>query len=84
MPGTIEGRILQCNGGFYYVEAAAVLYECRARGLFRKSGITPLAGDRAVIATGEDTQSQPAVKTACLKRRCAGLRWWISCPGATA
>ena len=72
MPGTIEGRILQCNGGFYYVEAAAVLYECRARGLFRKSGITPLAGDRAVIATGEDTQSQPRSENSLFEKAVCG------------
>ena len=36
---------MQCVGGFYYVEAADTLYTCRARGLFRRRGITPVAGD---------------------------------------
>lgn len=49
-----EGRILRGVGGFYYVETADAVYECRARGLFRKEGITPLAGDRAVIAVEAD------------------------------
>ena len=45
----LRGRIIKGIGGFYYVDAAGVLYECRARGLFRKQGITPLVGDMADI-----------------------------------
>ncbi|MCR5632681.1 MAG: hypothetical protein K6F60_04225, partial [Eubacterium sp.] len=28
----LRGRIIKGIGGFYYVDAAGVLYECRARG----------------------------------------------------
>ena len=45
----MDGRLLMCNGGFYYVQTADAQYECRARGVFRKQGITPLAGDRVQI-----------------------------------
>ncbi len=49
------GIILKGIGGFYYVEAAEQVYECKARGLFRKQRITPAAGDRVRIAVdGED------------------------------
>lgn len=44
-----KGRIIGSIGGFYYVEAANAVYECRARGIFRKEGVTPLVGDRVVI-----------------------------------
>lgn len=37
-------------GGFYYVKTAAGLVECRARGIFRKQGIVPLAGDNVVLS----------------------------------
>ncbi len=50
---SLEGLILQGIGGFYYVEAADGLYECRARGSLRKLGVTPLAGDRVTITVGE-------------------------------
>jgi ribosome biogenesis GTPase len=50
----LEGIILKCVGGFYYVEAADSVYECKARGIFRKSGITPVAGDTASITVLED------------------------------
>lgn len=49
-----EGIIIKGIGGFYYVEVADTIYECRGRGTLRgKSSrtdrITPLAGDRCVI-----------------------------------
>ncbi len=49
-----EGRILQGIGGFYYVEAADGIYECRARGSFRNRGITPFCGDVVTISVSDD------------------------------
>ena len=49
-----NGLIIQGIGGFYYVEAAGRLYECRARGSLRKLGVTPLAGDRVRITVQDD------------------------------
>jgi ribosome biogenesis GTPase len=51
---TIRGLILQGIGGFYSVEAAGRIYECRARGIFRKNGVTPFAGDFVTISAGPD------------------------------
>lgn len=36
-------------GGFYYVRTEDGIAECRARGIFRKRGITPVAGDQVVL-----------------------------------
>ncbi len=42
----INGRIIKGIGGFYYVKAADnVIYECKARGIFRKESIKPAIGD---------------------------------------
>ncbi len=49
-----HGRILKGIGGFYYVEAANQVYECKARGIFRKTGITPYAGDCVRIGIEQD------------------------------
>lgn len=49
----IRGVILKGIGGFYYVAAGENIYECRARGRFRKDGITPLPGDRVEISPGQ-------------------------------
>ena len=35
-------------GGFYYVKTETGIVECRARGIFRKRGIAPVAGDQVV------------------------------------
>ncbi|WP_413521790.1 ribosome small subunit-dependent GTPase A [Brochothrix thermosphacta] len=41
-----KGRIVKSLSGFYYVETAEKeMYQTRARGNFRASGITPLVGD---------------------------------------
>ena len=44
-----QGRIIRQTGGFYYVDTGDAVIECRARGLFRKQGITPLVGDMAEV-----------------------------------
>ena len=43
------GTIIKGIGGFYYVKASDKVYECKARGVFRKQKITPMIGDRAEI-----------------------------------
>ncbi len=49
-----QGRIIRQTGGFYYVDTGDALIECRARGLFRKQGVTPLVGDMAEVALTSD------------------------------
>lgn len=41
-----EGIITKAISGFYYVQSEDVVRRCRARGVFKKQGITPLVGDR--------------------------------------
>ncbi|MBR3552359.1 MAG: ribosome small subunit-dependent GTPase A [Clostridia bacterium] len=50
----LNGFILKGIGGFYYVETAFGVFECKAKGRFRKERITPLAGDRVTITVRED------------------------------
>ena len=37
-------------GGFYYVRTPQGIVECKARGIFRKRGITPVAGDLVALS----------------------------------
>ena len=46
----ITGRIQKALSGFYYVDTGAEVLCCRARGRFRKEGISPLVGDRVEIS----------------------------------
>ena len=48
------GIIMKITGGFYYVEAAESVYECKARGVFRKRGMSPLVGDVVDITVPDD------------------------------
>ncbi len=52
-----EGIIIKGIGGFYYVEVADEIYECKARGIFRKSGLKPLAGDKVLISINENAEN---------------------------
>ncbi len=53
----LHGTIIKGIGGFYYVEAANAVYECKARGVFRKEKITPLVGDKVKITVNENAEN---------------------------
>ena len=44
-----EGYIKKGIGGFYYVQCGQELLECKAKGIFRKRRITPVAGDYVTV-----------------------------------
>ena len=46
----MQGRIIRGIGGFYYVHTKAGVYECRAKGIFRKDNKKPVPGDEVRIA----------------------------------
>lgn len=54
---TLEGVILKGIGGFYYVETPEGIYECKAKGKFRKERITPLAGDKVTVTIRESSEN---------------------------
>lgn len=53
----LDGIIIKGIGGFYYIEAAGEIYECKARGAFRKKKISPLAGDKVTITVREGKEN---------------------------
>ncbi len=56
-----QGIIIKGIGGFYYVEADGLIYECKARGVFRKEKITPMCGDKVVISINEEEKAENTV-----------------------
>ena len=50
----MNGIIVKAISGFYYVSDGEKIYECKARGSFRKSGNSPLVGDRVRISTQKE------------------------------
>ncbi len=49
-----DGILIKGIGGFYYVEAAGIVYECKAKGIHRKHGLSPLAGDNVQITINSE------------------------------
>lgn len=58
----INGKIIKGIGGFYYVDTENGLYECRARGIFRKEKVTPLVGDRVSISVVDEDNKKGVVE----------------------
>ena len=54
----LTGLIIKAISGFYYVEAADCIYECKARGAFRKKGIRPSVGDKVVISVHDENTAE--------------------------
>ncbi|MGN0426554.1 MAG: ribosome small subunit-dependent GTPase A [Agathobacter sp.] len=53
----MQGKIMKGISGFYYVYVAGTgIYECKAKGAFRKDGIKPLIGDQVEITETQDSE----------------------------
>ena len=52
-----HGQIIKALAGFYYVDTGAAVYQCRARGIFKKEGLTPLVGDLVDIEVQDDEEA---------------------------
>ena len=63
------GKIVKGIAGFYYVHVVEFgLYECKAKGVFRKEKIKPLVGDNVEIdILDEMTENQISGRTISLK-----------------
>ena len=46
-----EGIIIKVFSGLYTVETSSGIFECSARGIFRKKDISPMCGDSVKIET---------------------------------
>lgn len=51
----MEGMILKGVGSFYTVLCGEQTYTCKARGRFRKEGLSPVPGDRVAFAPESET-----------------------------
>lgn len=71
-----EGKIMKALSGFYYVEdEAGEIFQCRARGVFRKNKQTPLVGD---LVEFESANKTDGTVTKLLPRKNALVRPPIS------
>lgn len=64
----MNGLIIKCVGGLYTVRTDdGQLLQCRARGIFRKNGQSPTAGDVAAIELEDGT---PVIASIAPRRNC--------------
>ena len=52
----MKGLLCKAISGFYYVHTDNDVYECKARGSFRKEGISPIVGDSVEITANSDNK----------------------------
>lgn len=71
MNDQLTGMILKAVGGLYYAESPEGVFECRARGIFRKQNISPCAGDRVLLS---DISENTAVVDKILPRKNSLIR----------
>lgn len=57
------GRIIRGVGGLYYVAVNNSIYECSARGRFRKAKITPTVGDFVTFTVLDEANKKGALDT---------------------
>lgn len=62
----MTGTIIKAVGGIYTVEASDGVYQCKARGIFRKRNISPVCGDSVEISLEAD--STGVIKEICERR----------------
>jgi ribosome biogenesis GTPase len=53
----MKGIIVKGIAGFYYVKTEEKVFQCKARGIFKKDGITPYVGDEVIIEKLDDDEA---------------------------
>lgn len=66
---TFNAMIRKAVAGSYYVEHDGIVYECRARGVFRNENVTPLVGDTAVVQVDERDSENEGVICKIIQRK---------------
>lgn len=70
----MRGKIIKGIAGFYYIYAEdGKIYECKAKGIFRKDNQKPLVGDNVEISVLDEKEMEGSV-TAILPRKNALIR----------
>ena len=70
----MQGKIIKGIAGFYYIYAEdGNVYECKAKGIFRKDNFKPLVGDNVEITVLNEKEKEGSV-TSILPRRNSLIR----------
>ncbi len=66
----LNGTITKGIGGFYYISTDDGVYECRARGKFRKEGIKPTVGDHVQISIIDEANKKGSLDVIEERKNC--------------
>jgi ribosome biogenesis GTPase len=70
----MQGKIIKGIAGFYYVHVEGMgVYECKAKGIFRKEHVKPLVGDDVIVDILDEVKKEGNVRE-ILPRRSALVR----------
>lgn len=59
----MQGKIIKGIAGFYYVHAGdGQIYECKARGIFRKENVKPLVGDTVELEVLDAAEKEGSIQ----------------------
>lgn len=65
----MQGKIIKGIAGFYYIYAEdGNIYECKAKGIFRKDNFKPLVGDNVEITVLNEEEKEGSVTSILLRR----------------
>ena len=65
----MQGKIVKGIAGFYYVHVAeSGLYECKAKGTFRKDKMKPLIGDNVIITVLDEAEKKGNIIEICERK----------------
>lgn len=56
-----DGLITKALAGFYYVRTEEEIFQCRARGIFKKEGISPCVGDYVKMEITDETDHEGVI-----------------------
>ena len=59
----MQGRVIKGIAGFYYVQTTTGLYECKAKGIFRKQKIKIIPGDYVTIEVLNEEEKKGNIET---------------------
>lgn len=70
MENALKGIIVKGIGGLYSVDTKDGIYECKARGVFRKKGIRPTVGDKVEISIVDEKKKWGSLDSVEERKNC--------------
>ena len=61
----MKGIIIKGISGFYYVKVEDTIFQCKARGIFKKDGIIPYVGDEVIIEIIAQGEGEAVINQIC-------------------